>query len=131
MGGKVLVPTQEFITKLISARLAADICGVPTVLIARTDAEAAKLITSDIDDRDRPFLVGGDRTSEGFYYIKNGVDTAIARGLAYAPYADLVWCETSRPNIRRPQNSPKQLNPAIRINCWPITAPHLSTGNST
>ena len=99
MGGKVLVPTQEFITKLISARLAADICGVPTVLIARTDAEAAKLITSDIDDRDKPFIVGADRTSEGFHYIKNGVDTAIARGLAYAPYADLVWCETSRPNI--------------------------------
>ena len=99
MGGKVLVPTQEFITKLISARLAADICGVPTVLIARTDAEAAKLITSDIDDRDKPFIVGTDRTYEGFYYIKNGVDTAIARGLAYAPYADLVWCETSRPNI--------------------------------
>ena len=98
MGGKVLVPTQEFITKLISARLAADICGVPTVLIARTDAEAAKLITSDIDDRDKPFIVGADRTSEGFYYIKNGVDTAIARGLAYAPYADLVWCETSRPH---------------------------------
>jgi len=99
LGGKVLVPTQEFITKLVSARLAADICGVPTVLIARTDAEAAKLITSDIDDRDKPFIIGGDRTSEGFYYIKNGVDTAIERGLAYAPYADLVWCETSRPNI--------------------------------
>src|SRR5210317_314058 len=99
LGGKVLVPTQEFINKLISARLAADICGVPTVLIARTDAEAAKLITSDIDERDRPFIVGKDRTSEGFYYLKNGVDTAIARGLAYAPYADLVWCETSRPNI--------------------------------
>ena len=99
LGGKVLVPTQEFITKLISARLAADICGVPTILIARTDAEAAKLITSDIDDRDKPFIIGGDRTSEGFYYIKNGIDTAIARGLAYAPYADLVWCETSRPNI--------------------------------
>ena len=99
LGGKVLVPTREFIAKLISARLAADISGVPTVLIARTDAEAAKLITSDIDDRDKPFLAGGDRTSEGFYYIKNGVDTAIARGLAYAPYADLVWCETSRPNI--------------------------------
>jgi len=100
LGGKVLVPTREFITKLIAARLAADICGVPTVLIARTDAEAAKLITSDIDERDKPFLVGGDRTSEGFYYVKNGVDTAIARGLAYAPYADLVWCETSRPNIK-------------------------------
>ena len=99
MGGKVLVPTQEFITKLISARLAADICGVPTVLVARSDAEAAKLITSNIDERDEPFLTGEDRTSEGFYYIKNGVDTAIARGLAYAPYADLVWCETSRPDL--------------------------------
>jgi isocitrate lyase len=99
MGGKVLVPTQEFITKLISARLAADICGVPTVLVARSDAEAAKLITSNIDKRDEPFLTGEDRTSEGFYYIKNGVDTAIARGLAYAPYADLVWCETSRPDL--------------------------------
>jgi len=99
LGGKVLVPTREFITKLVSARLAADICGVPSVLVARTDAEAAKLITSDIDERDRPFLTGNERTSEGFYYIKNGVDTAIARGLAYAPYADMVWCETSRPDM--------------------------------
>jgi isocitrate lyase len=99
LGGKVLVPTREFITKLISARLAADICGVPTVLVARTDAEAAKLITSDIDDRDKSFLTGAGRTTEGFHYIKNGVDTAIARGLAYAPYADLVWCETSRPDM--------------------------------
>jgi isocitrate lyase len=79
--------------------LAADICGVPTVLVARTDAEAAKLITSDIDDRDKSFLTGAGRTTEGFHYIKNGVDTAIARGLAYAPYADLVWCETSRPDM--------------------------------
>ena len=100
MGGKVLVPTQEFITKLISARLAADICGVPTVLVARSDAEAAKLLTSNIDERDKPFIVGDERTSEGFYYIKNGVDTAIARGLAYAPFADLVWCETSRPDLK-------------------------------
>jgi len=99
MGGKVLVPTQEFIIKLISARLAADICGVPTVLVARTDAEAAKLLTSNIDPRDEPFLTDEGRTSEGFYYIKNGVDTAIARALAYAPYADLVWCETSRPDL--------------------------------
>lgn len=99
LGGKVLVPTQEFITKLVSARLAADICGVPTVLVARTDAEAAKLLTSNIDERDAPFLTGEERTSEGFYYIKNGVDTAIARALAYAPYADLVWCETSRPDM--------------------------------
>jgi len=99
MGGKVLVPTREFINKLVSARLAADICGVPTVLVARTDAEAAKLLTSDVDERDRPFIVDQDRTSEGFYYINNGVDTAIARGLAYAPYADMVWCETSRPDL--------------------------------
>jgi len=98
MGGKVLVPTQEFIVKLIAARLAADICGVPTLLVARTDADSAKLLTSDIDPRDAPFLTG-DRTSEGFYGIKGGVDMAIARGLAYAPYADMIWCETSTPNI--------------------------------
>jgi len=99
MGGKVLVPMQEFITKLVSARLAADICGVPTLVIARTDAEAAKMITSNIDERDRRFIVGDERTSEGFYFYKNGIDTAIARGLAYAPYADIVWCETSRPDL--------------------------------
>ena len=99
LGGKVLVPTQEFITKLSSARLAADICGVPTVLVARTDAEAAKLLTSDIDERDRPFIIDEERSSEGFFYIKNGVNSAIARGLAYAPYADLVWCETSKPDL--------------------------------
>ncbi len=99
LGGKVLVPIQEFITKLVAARLAADVCGVPTVLVARTDAEAAKLLTSDIDERDKPFLLDQPRSSEGFYYIKNGVDTAIARGLAFAPYADLVWCETSKPDL--------------------------------
>ena len=99
LGGKVLVPIQEFINKLISARLAADICGVPTLVIARTDAEAAKMITSDIDKRDQRFITGSERTSEGFYFYKNGIDTAIARGLAYAPYADIVWCETSRPDM--------------------------------
>ena len=99
LGGKVLVPIQEFINKLISARLAADICGVPTLVIARTDAEAANLLTSNFDERDQPFIVGNERTSEGFYFYKNGVDAAIARGLAYAPYADVVWCETSRPDI--------------------------------
>lgn len=98
MGGKVLVPTQEFVVKLIAARLAADICGVPTLLIARTDADSAKLLTSDIDPRDHPFLTG-DRTSEGFYTIRGGVDMAIARGLAYAPYADMIWCETSTPDL--------------------------------
>jgi len=99
MGGKVLVPMQEFIQKLVAARLAADVMGVPTVLVARTDADSAQLITSDIDGRDAPFIASRDRTAEGFYYIKGGVEYAIARGLAYAPYADLIWCETSRPDI--------------------------------
>ena len=98
MGGKVLVPTSQFIQTLIAARFAADIMGVPTVLIARTDANGAKLITSDIDDRDKPFLTG-ERTSEGFYVMKGGLTAAIARALAYAPYADMLWCETSTPNL--------------------------------
>jgi isocitrate lyase len=98
MGGKVLVPTSEAIQKLVAARLAADVCGVPTVLVARTDANSAFLITSDADPADRPHLTGA-RTSEGFYRYRGGLDCAIARGLAYAPYADLVWCETSEPNL--------------------------------
>jgi isocitrate lyase len=99
MGGKVLVPTREFIVKLIAARLAADICAIPTVLIARTDAFSARLLTSDIDERDRPFVIPGDRTSEGFHRVTGGNDLAIARGLAYAPYADMIWCETSTPDL--------------------------------
>jgi len=99
MGGKVLVPTGEFITKLVAARLAADICDVPTILIARTDADAARLITSDHDENDRPFLLDQPRSSEGYFYLRNGVETAIARGLAYAPYADMIWCETSTPDL--------------------------------
>ena len=98
MGGKVLVPTQEFIQKLIAARLAADVMGVDTILIARTDADGAGLLTSDIDERDHPFLTG-NRTAEGFFTVKAGLDHAIARALAYAPYADIVWCETSEPNL--------------------------------
>ncbi len=98
LGGKVLVPTQQAVRNLIAARLAADVMGVPTVLIARTDANAAKLITSDIDPADHPFIIG-DRTPEGFYHLRSGLQTAIARGLAYAPYADLIWCETSEPNL--------------------------------
>ncbi|HRK74898.1 MAG TPA: isocitrate lyase, partial [Rhodothermales bacterium] len=86
------------IKKLVAARLAADVCDVPTLLVARTDADAATLLTSDIDERDRPFCTG-ERTSEGFFRIKNGIPTAIARGLAYAPYADLIWCETSKPDL--------------------------------
>jgi isocitrate lyase len=100
MGGKVLVPTREFITKLVAARLAADVCAVPTILVARTDAEAARLITSDIDPRDQPFILEQERSSEGFYYIRSGIDLAIRRGLAYAPYADMVWCETQRPDLK-------------------------------
>jgi isocitrate lyase len=98
LGGKVLVPTSQFIRTLQAARLAADVSGVPTVLIARTDANGAHLLTSDADERDRPFLTG-ERTVEGFFRIRGGLDSAIARGLAYAPYADLIWCETSEPNI--------------------------------
>jgi isocitrate/methylisocitrate lyase len=98
MGGKVLVPTQEFIQKLTAARLAADVLGVDTILIARTDADAAGLITSDVDERDHAFLTGG-RTAEGFFNVRAGLDQAIARGIAYAPYADMVWCETSEPNL--------------------------------
>jgi isocitrate lyase len=98
MGGKVLVPTNQFIRTLVAARLAADVMGVPTILVARTDADSAKLLTSDIDPHDRPFLTG-KRTPEGFFELKSGVETAIARGLAYAPYADLVWCETSTPDL--------------------------------
>ena len=99
MGGKVLVSTREFVTKLIAARLAADISEVPTLLIARTDADAAKLITSNIDERDHPFITKESRTSEGFYHFKGSIDAAIARGLAYAPYADMIWCETSHPDL--------------------------------
>ena len=98
MGGKVLVPAFEFIHKLTAARLAADVAGVPTLLIARTDAEAAKLLTSDFDERDKPFCTG-ERTEEGYFRIRAGLDLAIARALAYAPYADLLWCETSKPDL--------------------------------
>ncbi|MBK6324824.1 MAG: isocitrate lyase [Chloroflexi bacterium] len=98
MGGKVLVPTREAVQKLIAARLAADVMGVPTLIVARTDADAANLITSDIDDNDKPFITG-ERSIEGYYYTQAGLDQAIARGLAYAPYADIVWCETSHPDL--------------------------------
>ncbi|MEW9032174.1 MAG: isocitrate lyase [Planifilum fimeticola] len=98
LGGKVLIPTQQAIRNLVAARLAADVMGVPTILIARTDANAAKLLTSDIDPRDREFITG-ERTAEGFFRVRAGLDQAIARGLAYAPYADLIWCETSEPNL--------------------------------
>jgi isocitrate lyase len=100
MGGKVLVPTQEGINKLVAARLAADVCNVPTVLIARTDAESANLLTADVDERDRPFIdTAKGRTAEGFFNVKAGLPQAIARGLAYAPYCDMIWCETGHPDL--------------------------------
>lgn len=99
MGGKVLIPTKQHIRNLAAARLAADIMGVPTLIVARTDAESAKLLTSDVDERDRPFIIDGPRTDEGFYHIRHGVESCIARALAYAPYADILWWETSHPNL--------------------------------
>jgi isocitrate lyase len=102
LGGKVLVPTQQFVRTLNAARLAADVCGVPTVLVARTDALSAALLTSDVDEYDRDFVTG-ERTAEGFYRVRDGIDAAISRGLAYAPYADLVWFETSTPDLGEAQ----------------------------
>ncbi len=98
MGGKVLVPTREAVSKLVAARLAADVMGTPTILLARTDAEAADLVTSDVDDIDKPFFTG-ERTVEGFYRSRNGIEQAISRGLAYAEHADLIWCETGTPDL--------------------------------
>ena len=123
MGGKVLVPTQEAVQKLLAARLAADIMGVPTVLLARTDAEAANLITSDYDENDKPFLTG-ERTHEGFYRTNNGIDQAISRGLAYAPYADLIWCETGTPDLKFAKKfaegiRSKYPNQLLAYNCSP------------
>ncbi|MGI9429849.1 MAG: isocitrate lyase [Bythopirellula sp.] len=123
MGGKVLVPTQEFITKLIAARLAADVCNVPTVLCARTDADSAGLLTSDIDARDHEFLTG-ERTEEGFYHLRGGIDCAIARGLEYAPYCDLIWCETSHPDLSEAQLFAESIRAAypeklLAYNCSP------------
>ena len=99
MGGKVLVPTGTMVRNLKAARLAADIADVPLIILARTDANAAKLITNDFDENDKPFLTG-ERSPEGFYYVKDGIEQAISRGLAYAPYADLIWCETATPNLK-------------------------------
>jgi isocitrate lyase len=128
MGGKVLIPTAQFIRTLTAARLAADVCDVPTLLVARTDADSAKLLTSDIDERDHPFIVkrgdNNNRTPEGFYRIKSGVETAIARGLAYAPYADLVWCETSTPDLAQAKKFAEGIkkefpNKMLAYNCSP------------
>src|SRR5258706_1313047 len=100
MGGKVLVPTGQSIRPLVAARLAADVMGVPTIIVARTDAQSAKLLTSDVDERDHPFIESSTRTAEGFYQLKGGLDCAIARAIAYAPFADVLWCETSTPDLQ-------------------------------
>lgn len=123
MGGKVLVPTQEAVQKLVAARLAADVMGVPTLLVARTDANGSFLITSDIDPADADFVVN-KRTSEGFFELKGGIDCAIARGLAYAPYADLIWCETSTPNIAEAKKFAEEMHKKfpgklLAYNCSP------------
>ncbi|RXT13511.1 isocitrate lyase [Ammoniphilus sp. CFH 90114] len=123
MGGKVLIPTQSAVRNLIAARLAADVMGVPTVIIARTDANAANLITSDADPYDHHFITG-ERTTEGFYRTKAGLDQAIARGLAYAPYADMIWCETSEPNIEEARRFAEAIhkeypNKLLAYNCSP------------
>ena len=123
LGGKVLVPTVEAIQKLVAARLAADVMGVPTLIMARTDADSAHLITSDIDPRDREFLTG-ERTPEGFFKIRGGLRSAIARGLAYAPYADLIWCETSKPHLGEARQFAEAIhakypNKMLAYNCSP------------
>jgi len=123
MGGKVLVPTQDAINKLVAARLAADVMGVPTVLIARTDADAANLLQADYDQRDRQFLTGS-RTSDGFYEVRAGLDQAIDRGLSYAPYADLLWCETSKPDLAQAERFAKAIHAKfpgklLSYNCSP------------
>ncbi|SFN33321.1 isocitrate lyase [Algoriella xinjiangensis] len=124
LGGKVLVPTQEAINKLVAARLAADVCGTPTLLVARTDAEAANLITSDIDERDLRFIIPGSRTSEGFYNVKNGIEQGIDRALSYAPYADLIWMETSNPDLGMAREFAQAIrekypNQMLAYNCSP------------
>ena len=123
LGGKVLIPTQEAINKFVAARLASDVMGVPTLIIARTDADAANLITSDIDERDQRFITG-ERTNEGFFHVKNGIEQGIARGLSYAPYADLIWMETSNPDLdyaRQFAEAIHQLYPdkMLAYNCSP------------
>jgi isocitrate lyase len=123
MGGKVLVPTQDAINKLVAARLAADVMDVPTVLIARTDADAANLLQADFDERDRKFLTGS-RTSDGFFEVRAGLDQAIDRGLSYAPYADLLWCETSRPDLAQAERFAKAIHAKfpgklLSYNCSP------------
>jgi isocitrate lyase len=124
MGGKVLVPVSQFIRTLTAARLAADVCDVPTLVIARTDADSAKLLTSDVDERDHAFIAKKERTAEGFFHMKGGLDWAIARAIAYAPYADLIWCETSTPDLEQAKKFAESVhekfpNKMLAYNCSP------------
>jgi isocitrate lyase len=124
LGGKVLIPTSAHIRNLIAARLAADVMGVATLIVARTDAEAAKLLTSDIDERDKPFVMFGERTGEGFYHVQNGIEPCIARAIAYAPYADIIWCETSTPDLSQAKKFAEAVrkehpNKMLAYNCSP------------
>lgn len=124
MGGKVLVPQAQFIKSLVAARLAADICNTNTIIIARTDADSAKLLTSDIDERDQAFITSSSRTEEGFYHIKNGMEYCVARGLAYAPYADMLWMETSTPDMGQAKEFAQEIrkkfpNKLLAYNCSP------------
>ena len=135
MGGKVLVPTTEFIQKLMAARLASDVLGVPTIVVARTDANGAHLITSDIDPRDQEFLTG-ERTAEGYYRMRGGLDAAIARGLAYAPYADMIWCETSSPSVEEARRFAESIHEKfpgklLAYNCSPSFNWKLKLDNAT
>jgi len=124
LGGKVLVPVSQFIGTLIAARLAADVLDVPTLVVARTDADSAKLITSDVDERDRRFIAPGERTTEGFHLFRGGLEAAIARGIEYAPYADLIWCETSKPDLEEARRFAEGIHRAhpgklLAYNCSP------------
>jgi isocitrate lyase len=124
LGGKVLIPTGAHIRNLVAARLAADVMGVPTLIVARTDAEAAKLLTSDIDENDKPFVIPGERTPEGFYNVKNGMEPCIARAIAYAPYCDLIWMETSKPDLGQAKKFAEAVrkahpNKMLAYNCSP------------
>ena len=137
MGGTVLVPIREFITKLIAARLAADVCGVPTLLIARTDAEEARFVTSDIDERDRPYVLADEpRTPEGYHRYSGGIQAAIERGLAFAPYADMIWLETSQPDLDQAKAFAEGIrkqypNKMLSYNCSPLFNWKTSFDSST
>ena len=131
MGGKVLIPTGQHIRTLNAARLAADVAGVPTMIVARTDVARRELLTSDVDPRDQAFITG-ERTPEGFYYVRPGIDTRSRAALAYAPYADLIWCETSTPTwTRHAIFAEADQGASTRTSCWPTTARRRSTGAST